>query len=124
MSNRTDPERNRWHFEDMLEYAREAIAILSGRSLPELEMDRTSQLALVRCMEVFGEAANRVPLQHRALYPDLPWQLAVSMRNRLIHRYDNVRLDIVHETITQDLPALIPILERILVTFPDANRER
>ena len=118
MNGKADPRRNRWHFEDMLEYAREAMSILAGRTLEQIEKDRTAQLALFRCLEVFGEAANRVALEHRALYPEMPWKDSVSTRNRLIHGYDTVRLDMVHKVITRELPPLIPVLEKILATFP------
>jgi uncharacterized protein with HEPN domain len=110
------PERKgvRWQFEDMLEYAREAVSILNGRTLAQLSADRTIQLALARCLEIFGEAMNRIPADVRASYPDLPWKEAISTRNRLIHGYDVVRLDILHDIVSNELPPLIPALERIL----------
>jgi uncharacterized protein with HEPN domain len=118
MSNKLDAHRNKWHFEDMYEYACEAVSILAGRSLAELEKDRIAQLALVRCLEVFGEAANRIPIEHRSNYPDVPWKNAVSTRNRLIHGYDTVRLDVVHAILSNELPPLISILNNIVQSFP------
>jgi uncharacterized protein with HEPN domain len=113
----SEASRHRWYFEDMLEYAEESISILAQRTLPELEKDRISQLALMRCLEVFGEAANRIPFEHRTQYPGIPWKEAVSTRNRLVHGYDAVRLDIVHSIISQELPNLIPVLKKILSGF-------
>ncbi len=117
MGNNPDPTRNLWHFEDMLQYAGEAVSILKGRSLSELENDRVTQLALLRCIEVFGEAAARVPLAHRPFYPQLPWKEAVSTRNRLIHGYDAVRLDVVHAIVSAEFPKVIPQLKVILKNF-------
>ena len=53
------------------------------------------KLALVRLLEIIGEAASRVPKEERALYPTLPWVQLVGLRNRLIHGYDTVDLDIL-----------------------------
>jgi uncharacterized protein with HEPN domain len=69
---------------------------------------------LARCLEIFGEAMNRVPNEIRAKHPELPWKEAISTRNRLIHGYDVVRLDILHEIVSEELPPLIPELEKIL----------
>ena len=98
----------------MLEYVGEAVSILDGRSFAQLSSDRTAQLALARCLEIFGEAMNRIPAHVRESYPDLPWKEAISTRNRLIHGYDVVRLDILHEIVSEELPPLIPRLREIV----------
>lgn len=58
---------------DMLEHAREAIALVAGRSRGEVEKDRILTLALTRLLEIVGEAASRVPAEVRANYPAIPW---------------------------------------------------
>jgi uncharacterized protein with HEPN domain len=71
-------------------------------------------LALTRLIEVVGEAANRVPDDFQAKFPQLPWMQMVGARNRLIHGYDSVDFDILWTIITVDLPDLITKLEKIL----------
>jgi uncharacterized protein with HEPN domain len=99
---------------DMLTHAREAVALLGDRSLSEFNADRTAQLALTRLVEIIGEAANRVTPETRRKHPQIPWRQIVDTRNRLIHGYDVIDLDILWSTITADLPTLIELLEVIV----------
>ena len=98
----------------MLDYAQEAVALVQGRTRADLDDDRLPELALVRLLEVVGEAASRVPMEERALYPVIPWPQIVGLRNRLIHGYDAVDQEILWQIVVQDLPPLITALEKIL----------
>jgi uncharacterized protein with HEPN domain len=69
---------------------------------------------LTRLLEIIGEAANRVPDENRAEYPQLPWLQMIGLRNRLIHGYDSVDFDILWVIIQKDLPDLIGQLEEII----------
>ncbi|HEX5482762.1 MAG TPA: HepT-like ribonuclease domain-containing protein [Terriglobia bacterium] len=95
----------------MLDYAREAVEMARGRNCCDLDTDRQLSLALVRLLEVIGEAANRVPPEKRIAIPEVPWSQIVGLRNRLIHGYDEVDFDILWKIVTRDLPALIEVLE-------------
>jgi uncharacterized protein with HEPN domain len=105
-----DPTRLR----HMLDSAREAVGFADGRSRADLDTDRMLQHALVGCVEIVGEAASQVSSEFREQHPEVAWREAASMRNRLIHAYFDVSLDIVWSTVTQDLPPLIAQLEQIL----------
>lgn len=96
----------------MLDHAREAVAMARGRQRHELDADRQLNLALVRLIEIIGEAAARVTTKGRELAPEIPWQQIVGMRNRLIHGYDEVDFDILWQVVTIDLPPLMASLER------------
>jgi uncharacterized protein with HEPN domain len=98
----------------MLAYAREAVELMRDRKRADLDTDRALGLAILRCVEIVGEAAGRVPGAIRRRYPKIPWQQIIGMRNRLVHGYDIVDYDIVWSTVAQDLPPLITELERIL----------
>ena len=98
----------------ILSHAREAVAILHGKTRADLDHDRMLNLALTRLLEIIGEAANRIPDSVQENYPHLPWLQMISLRNRLIHGYDNVDFDILWVIVTQDLPGLIVQLEDIL----------
>jgi len=79
----------------MLDHAREAVEMIQGRSRADLDTGRMLNLALVRLVEVIGEAASRVPEEFRSRYPEVPWRQTVGMRNRLLHGYDTVDFDIL-----------------------------
>jgi uncharacterized protein with HEPN domain len=98
----------------MLENAREAVAMIESKDRTNLQRDRMLELSLIRLIEVVGEAATRVTPEVQEKYPSIPWSQVVSMRNRLIHGYDQVDLNILWDTIEDDLPPLIAELEKIL----------
>jgi uncharacterized protein with HEPN domain len=98
----------------MLDHAREAVAMICARSRGDLDTDRQLNLALVRLVEVVGEAAARVPEDFRCRYPQVPWRQTVALRNRLIHGYDVIDFDILWTILHQDLPRLIEALEAIM----------
>ncbi len=80
----------------------------------DLNSNRILSLALVRLLEIIGEAATHISENTQSRYPDIPWVQAISLRNRLIHGYDSVDMDILWEILTKDLPSLIARLEMIL----------
>jgi uncharacterized protein with HEPN domain len=98
----------------MLDHAREAAAIVRGRTRANLDTDRQLNLSLVRLLEIVGEAASRVPVEERARHPDIAWAEIVGLRNRLIHGYDSVDFDILWRIVSDDLPPLITALEKAL----------
>ena len=108
------PERDLGALQDMLAYARALVAAVATRSRDDVEQDWLSRNGLERALEVIGEAAARVSPQTRGLYPQIAWRPVIDMRNRLIHGYDTSDRDVVWDTITEDLPVLIPQLEAIL----------
>jgi len=98
----------------MLGAARKACEFAEGQTRRALDGESVLSYALVRCLEIVGEAAAQVSPEGRGHCPGLPWPMIVGMRNRLIHAYFDINLDRVWETITEDLPALIAELERVL----------
>ena len=97
----------------MLDAAREAVAFVEGRSRPDLDTDRKLNLSLVRLLEIIGEAARGISPEFREAHPDLAWKKMVGMRDHLIHGYFDINLDVVWETVKNDLPPLIEKLEKI-----------
>jgi uncharacterized protein with HEPN domain len=98
----------------MLDYARQAVAMAQGRKPSDLESDTMFQLALTRLVEIIGEAASRVSMPARERYGEIPWPDIVGMRNRLVHGYDVVDLNLLWNTVATDMPPLIAALERIV----------
>ena len=102
----------------MLDAAREAQSFVASRSRSDLDHDRLLLLALVKDVEIIGEAASRVSEETRLEWADIPWQDIVATRHRLIHGYLDIDLDIVWSTVTDDLPPLAAQLERVLASAP------
>jgi len=98
----------------MLDHASEAVEMCRGLERVDLDRDRKLNLALVRLVEIVGEAANRVSREGQAIRPGIPWPHVIGMRNRLVHGYDEVDFDILWDTVQIDLPPLITELKRIL----------
>lgn len=98
----------------MLDHAREAVDLVGGRNRADLDTDRVMCLALVRLLEIIGEAGGRVSSEFRETHPEIPWAEIVGLRNRLIHGYGSVDIDILWEILRADLPPLIEGLKRIV----------
>ena len=110
MSKRDD----RKSLEDMLDHAREAINILADASLDDLMSNRMMQLALQKLEEVLGKAANRVSEETGQQHAAIAWREIIGTRNRLVYDYNYVDLDVLRDTITEDLPPLIGQLVAIV----------
>ena len=98
----------------MLEAAHEAVAFAEGRPRGDLDHDRMLARAVVRCIEIVGEAAANVSPEGRNQFPDIPWGDIVGMRNRVVHAYYDIDTDRIWDTLVDDLPSLIRQLEQIL----------
>jgi len=98
----------------MFEAATEACEMIADETRTSLDSDRKLSLALVRLLEIVGEAAASVSQEQQSQLAKIPWRSMIGMRNRIIHAYFDVDLDIVWQTITEDLPPLVNELERIL----------
>ncbi|PSB18609.1 DUF86 domain-containing protein [Phormidesmis priestleyi ULC007] len=110
MSRIDDPTRLR-HMQDS---AIEAMSFVENCTRKDLDSDRMLTLALVKDIEIIGEAAGRVSADCKAKYPQVPWLQMIGMRNRLTHAYFEIDLDIVWEVVTNDLPPLVAELEKII----------
>ena len=99
---------------DMLDYARRAESAVENRTRADLDDDVILAGALERFVEVIGEAASRLSEPTRNAARDVPWHEIIAMRNRLVHGYFAVDLDILWTVVHDDLPPLIATLEDIV----------
>ena len=88
------------------EAALEAQEMVRDATREDLDTDRKLSLAVVRLLEIIGEAANGLSSEYKQSRPDLPWTGMIGMRNRLIHGYFELNLDIVWQTVQEELPYL------------------
>ena len=108
------PPKSAVRLRHMLDHAREAVSMVRGKTRADRETDRQLNLALVRLLEIIGEAAGRISKEDRDRYSNIPWPEIVGLRNRLIHGYDEVDFDILWQIVTRDLPPLIKNLKKLL----------
>ncbi len=109
------------HIVDHCQKASVLAARLGTRE--RLESEWETRYAIIRCVEVVGEATRRLGPQFEGQHPGVPWRLIAGMRNRLIHGYDGIDLDLLWETISEDIPKLLPAVEAILRAEPPPGKE-
>ncbi len=102
----------------MLDAAEEIMAFTQGRKRSDLNDNRLLVLALVKDIEIIGEAAYQTSEETRAKLPELPWEDIIGMRHRLVHAYFDINLDILWQTVQNDLP---PLAERLRAYLSDGK---
>ena len=103
----------------MLDSAREALTFARGRTRDDLDSDRQLLLALIKEIEIVGEAAAKVTEPGRRDAPEMPWESIVGTCNRLVHAYFDVKTDIAWKTVEEARPQLIVMLENAISVRPD-----
>jgi uncharacterized protein with HEPN domain len=103
--------RDRKHLLDMLLEARRIERFLEGMDEETFASDELPRYAVMHALIILGEAAAHVSAEGRAAHPAIPWEDIIGMRNRIIHEYFRVSTKIVWNTVRDDLPELIPLLE-------------
>ncbi|MBI4763454.1 MAG: DUF86 domain-containing protein [Deltaproteobacteria bacterium] len=98
----------------ILDAARKARQFAKDRNREDLDKNEMLAISLVHLLEIVGEAANVVSDDFRKKYPHIPWRKMIGLRNRLIHGYFDINLDIVWSTVWEDLPLLVSDLEKII----------
>jgi uncharacterized protein with HEPN domain len=98
----------------MFDAAGEITAFCDGKTKTDFKADRKLVLAVLKDLEIIGEAAARITDVTRSLYPGVQWEDIIGMRNRLIHGYFDVNEDIVWNTLISDLPRLTSQLRGII----------
>jgi len=106
-------ERDSIALKHLAAYSRELVDMVRGRTRADLDSDRMLALSVVRLLEIIGEAARRVSQGARARHPQIPWAQLIGLRNRLIHGYDAIDLDIIWRIVEFDVPALLAEMERL-----------
>ena len=106
---------------DMLLSARDAVEFVSGITYADFEASRLHLNAVLKSLEIIGEAAARVSPGAKESHKNIPWGEIVGMRNRIVHAYFNVDIEMVWKVVKEDLPTLVAQLERIVP--PNTSRD-
>ena len=99
---------------DIVDSLKEVGEFTEGMNLTEFIKDKRTINAVIRSLEVMGEASKKVPEGTREKYQHIPWKRIAGMRDKLIHEYHGVDLEIVWTVVKEELPPLKPFFENML----------
>ena len=102
------------YLRDILDAVNDAESFVEGMSFEQFEKDRKTLNAVVRSLEIIGEAAKNIPLTLREKYDKLPWKKMTGMRDKVIHAYFGVNTKTLWNTVKNDLPPLKQLVPRML----------
>jgi uncharacterized protein with HEPN domain len=102
------------YLHDMLEAADKVASFIQGMTEKQFLADEKTQYAVVRALEVIGEAAKKIPARFRSDHPELPWREVVGMRDKLVHDYFGVDSAVVWRTAIEEAPRLAAALRRMI----------
>lgn len=101
------------YIDDMLECIEKIESYRAGVTEEEFAANTLLQDAVIRRLEIIGEAVKHVPRAVRARHPDIPWRAMTDLRNVLIHDYSQLILQRIWQVVTEDLPAVKPALAQV-----------
>ena len=94
----------------MVEASQSAIEFVSGRQRADLDNDKMLRFAVTRAIEIVGEAAAKISDETRSEHGAIPWRAIGGMRNRLVHAYFDINADVLWQTVTVEIPQVLPAL--------------
>jgi uncharacterized protein with HEPN domain len=104
-------------FEDILSAITEIESFIDGITFDEFQRKREKILAVVKLLEIIGEATKQIPDSFRLQYPQITWQSVAGMRDILIHEYWDIDVNVVWATVTEYLPDLKSVIQDILLNL-------
>jgi uncharacterized protein with HEPN domain len=101
------------YIDDMLDAISKIRTFLAGFDFETFAKDDKTQFAVIRALEIIGEASKKIPDNIKIIYSDVPWREIAGMRDKLIHDYFGIDLDVVWKTTVEDIPSVLDSLKQI-----------
>jgi uncharacterized protein with HEPN domain len=105
------------YIKDALENIERIEIFINGMDYDDFANDEKTNYAVIRCIEIIGEAVKHIPHLFREKYPEIPWKDMAGMRDKVIHFYFGVNLESVWLTASKDIPEIKPLLEKVLEEY-------
>ena len=117
-------DRNyRIYLEDMLSSTEKALSFVQGLNADSFADNEEKMYAVIRALEILGEAAKHIPSSVRRKYPGVPWQKIAGTRDKLIHAYFDIHINRLWTTVMNDLPRLRGELQTILAVLEKGSAD-
>ena len=114
MSDSDKPAREwRFYVDDMIEFSEKVLSYTEGMDRASFIASDITYDAVLRTLELIGEAATRIPDEVREAHPEIPWRTVIATRKRLIHAYLGIDDDIIWSIVQNDIPSLLAALKRL-----------
>ncbi|MBU4317469.1 MAG: DUF86 domain-containing protein [Proteobacteria bacterium] len=102
------------YLEDILDAVQKTMDFIGEMSFDQFARDDKTIFAVIRALEIIGEASKNIPEQIKKDNTEIPWREMAGIRDKLIHDYFGIDLDVIWKTVKEDLPPLAPIITHIL----------
>lgn len=112
------------YLQDIVDYAEKAMRFVRGVSFDDFGDNEEKVFAVVKMLEIIGEAARHLPKSVREKYTNIPWKQVTGMRDKMTHEYFSVDLEVVWRTVHDDLPPLRDTAKKILEDLARENEEK
>ena len=108
---------------DILDAMDKVRRFTEGMTFEEFAADDKTTFAVVRALEIIGEATKNIPARIRRIYPEVPWKQMAGTRDKVIHQYFGVDLAIVWKTAKEEVPAILPVIGKVLQELSSEEAE-
>ena len=102
------------YLQDILTTIEMVDQFIDGMSFDDFQNDPKTVFAVTRAIEIIGESTKKIPMPLREQYPEIPWKGVTGMRDKVIHTYFGVKLNVLWDTTQQDLKRLKPVIQKML----------
>jgi uncharacterized protein with HEPN domain len=103
------------YINDLVEACEDILSFTEGMSYSDFSGDKKTVNAVIRSLEVIGEATKNLPVSFRNNYPDIPWKQMAGMRDKLVHEYFGIDKQMVWQVIEKHIPGILPLIKEITI---------
>lgn len=107
-------DEDKIRLQHIIEEAKTACGFVQGCSFEDFVKDEKTVRAVIRSIEIIGEAASKISNELKNTHNEVPWGKIIGMRNRLIHVYFDIDYDVIWQTVYKNIPELIEIMQKLL----------